>query len=1083
MHFVVDALFCEIVCLSSTFTMDQKVLDILSQSPQNSFSTLQLAKACGAQTRAAVNPTLYALQKAGKIEQVTSSPPTWRVVVDDGDNRIRSSSRMLSSDRVTASVLSEPGGDGRDAIGEDSAAVGSENTDLSAAWNAGIQSAQEERMKESTCTSGSHTSLTEQSMQCCTPDVDTKIDEESIEMGDCDSKFEVKEETGEPEAAASSSMDTQSVDADVIRFISGKVAPCSVLEIGKAVGLPTRSQMLPILSRLEEEGLIVRRQDRPPLWSVCDTGVSTNQGAGDSAQAPASSASQQQQSSSLDAEDSHNAEVVHFLSSLSGPATSLEIGQAVGLPTRTQINPVLDKLAEDRIVLKCHDRPPLWTLPRAASRDLDQPAATPQVSYQPSQRMSGSDSNSDLQQKVLTMLQTKGKACSTLEVAHAVGLQTRADVNPTLYGLKRAGSVEQVQERPPMWKAMAMQASVTARVPTATQSSTSCSNSEAEILKFLQQKGSPCSSLELGRVVGLGTRSAINPTLYSMAERHLIRKSQDNPPMWALVHSAGGVSSPSVHSKSTIDGILKYLSSQRSPSSSLEVGNAVGLATRQQINPILEALCAEGQVIRTQEMPPMWKLSSNEPMAKRPVPASVEPLSRHPPPVQFPLQHQPAQPHALGVTSSHPSQAPAVLPAVSTSLLSAMNKNPVSAVMEHAQANGISATFNLASSHGQSHRQKFTIVAQVGTQRFTGTATNKKDAKRFAAEAALRAIQAGQLSTSHSQSYSGPPQGGVSSGKGNLLPPAARPSGHRPGLAAGSGMHGTVDVSLGMPQRLLSARGAYPDMIATMSHQLFDQLALTCVDSDPGRKVLAAFVMVTADQEARVVALGTGTRCVTGQHLSLEGLAVNDSHAEIVARRSLIRFLYSQVLEFHSGSNATCLEPSATRGVLKLKRSISFHLYISTAPCGDGAVFSSRDAQHMASQPETCSQHAPLFEGKQQGVLRTKVSDRNFLQQRLLLVLKFIVSIVVDWVFNVESFWDIGKLGTLWALSLSDELLVWASFVICGRLTQLQLVRAVSLSFMTVCFVHVSFFDFGRLKMERVLYPLVAIVVCKLGMA
>ena len=53
------------------------------------------------------------------------------------------------------------------------------------------------------------------------------------------------------------------------------------------------------------------------------------------------------------------------------------------------------------------------------------------------------------------------------------------------------------------------------------------------------------------------------------------------------------------------------------------------------------------------------------------------------------------------------------------------------------------------------------------------------------------------------------------------------------------------------------------------------------------------------------------------------------------------RFLYQQLGKYENGQPHDLLEPGA-KGKLKVKAGITFHLYISTAPCGDGALFSPR---------------------------------------------------------------------------------------------------------------------------------------------
>jgi hypothetical protein len=67
------------------------------------------------------------------------------------------------------------------------------------------------------------------------------------------------------------------------------------------------------------------------------------------------------------------------------------------------------------------------------------------------------------------------------------------------------------------------------------------------------------------------------------------------------------------------------------------------------------------------------------------------------------------------------------------------------------------------------------------------------------------------------------------------------------------------------------------------------------------RKVLAGIVMTSGPQmeDAKVISVATGTKCINGEHMSVLGASLNDTHAEIIARRCLCDFIYSQ-LEMHT---------------------------------------------------------------------------------------------------------------------------------------------------------------------------------------
>lgn len=110
-------------------------------------------------------------------------------------------------------------------------------------------------------------------------------------------------------------------------------------------------------------------------------------------------------------------------------------------------------------------------------------------------------------------------------------------------------------------------------------------------------------------------------------------------------------------------------------------------------------------------------------------------------------------------------------------------------------------------------------------------------------------------------------------------------------------------------------------------------------------KEMAGFVLVSdIDKSVQVLCIGTGTKCLASENLSLDGNVVHDSHAEVMARRSLLQVLYDH-LENLLANNLNdkpefILEPSDSSGKrFRLKNHLKLHLFITSPPCGDARVF------------------------------------------------------------------------------------------------------------------------------------------------
>ncbi|XP_022332553.2 double-stranded RNA-specific adenosine deaminase-like isoform X1 [Crassostrea virginica] len=360
--------------------------------------------------------------------------------------------------------------------------------------------------------------------------------------------------------------------------------------------------------------------------------------------------------------------------------------------------------------------------------------------------------------------------------------------------------------------------------------------------------------------------------------------------------------------------------------------------------------------------------------------------------------------------------------------LAVPGKDPVSALMEYAQAQGLTATIVVEGQTGPAHCPTFIMYAKLGDRKFESIEhANKKEGRKRAANTALLKLQReGKIP----RPRSGFCQRGSQNDSGSddykdICPPRKNPLQVFNELAQARGV--TCDVietadRRGQPHDLTftmaavlndiefesvtgknknqtknrataaalrqlletgdyelpsAQRGAeripqvirsWDDRIATETLQKFRSV-VSDVEADlSGRKVLAAILLYDKKTDTlSVVSLGTGNRCITGNYLCVEGSVIHDSHAEIIAARGFRRYLYEEVRRSESSGGSEVL--GHTSGRLRLFRHLSFHLYISTAPCGDGAVYTRADPSNEDNV------HLPVYRTQQHGLLRTKVEN------------------------------------------------------------------------------------------------------------
>uniref|UniRef100_A0A3B4TR40 Adenosine deaminase RNA specific B2 (inactive) n=1 Tax=Seriola dumerili TaxID=41447 RepID=A0A3B4TR40_SERDU len=170
--------------------------------------------------------------------------------------------------------------------------------------------------------------------------------------------------------------------------------------------------------------------------------------------------------------------------------------------------------------------------------------------------------------------------------------------------------------------------------------------------------------------------------------------------------------------------------------------------------------------------------------------------------------------------------------------------------------------------------------------------------------------------------------------------------------AAAAALQSLYNMSLGPERKVMGLQGSraknqlplfFAESIFHLVREKYTELTDSCFSTSHARhKVLAGIVMTRGFdlRSAQVVSLATGTKCLDLDHVTDRDSTLSDCHAEVVSRRALVRFLYTQ-LELLLCDCAGLHHRFQRCRVFKLKQlrdGVLFHMYVSSSPCGDARL-------------------------------------------------------------------------------------------------------------------------------------------------
>ncbi|NWX85851.1 ADAD1 protein, partial [Nothoprocta pentlandii] len=282
--------------------------------------------------------------------------------------------------------------------------------------------------------------------------------------------------------------------------------------------------------------------------------------------------------------------------------------------------------------------------------------------------------------------------------------------------------------------------------------------------------------------------------------------------------------------------------------------------------------------------------------------------------------------------------------------------NPVSALHQYAQMHHVPLELKETSASGDNIATYFAFCAVVdGVCYKTGLGQTKKESKANAAKLALVEL----LDLECAEAVSSGKSGKYCSNAPRKCPPCIPVE---PKIPANP-----VNVS----KIRFEGRSLIYQKLSQTLKGVFNSLTAKYPEYQSCGSSLAAFI-IEKGKSHEVVALGTG-ECNYSQCFHLRGRVLHDSHAVVIARRSLLRYFYRHLLLFHNEKTRTeksifCAVPDSK--LLALKQNINIFLYMNQLPKGSA---------QLKSQLHLNPQSVSAYEANEELSLHVAVEGKIYL--------------------------------------------------------------------------------------------------------